>query len=345
MHASVDHLALDEGEITVNKLNEVLGDTSLSLTELLSKVVETITTAVPNIKSRNIMRVICEHAVTGRLEDEALKVADQLSEYDLKDPDTAYVVYSLLLRLSDVCPNAIRRLDSHEWLAHLVDALVSHPVPGRAEQIASQLLCKVCDNRELSLSELEIFNERFVEQLCELIEHTRESEDQNSEYIRTLLTVHDQLAQKYAARAVVSNPVLEVLEKRIDHSKTLTENFILLFNRADDRTQRLKMVSFLDNILQNPPTRNLFYTNDLGVILDVVVRETKNVDADDEMLHQKYIFLIPLLLHLPGADWPPQRKKDVEKLLTGIRDGPFVRQQTRVCANRALNGKTRRDSE
>ncbi|KAJ3150056.1 hypothetical protein HDU86_006780 [Geranomyces michiganensis] len=346
MFTSVDNLALDEGESTVNRVHELLADSTLSLEDLLSAVVATIIAAVPSIKSRNIFRVVCEQAITGRLDDEALRVADLLSAHDLKDPDTAYVVYSLLLQLSEKCPNAVRRLDSHEWLAHLAHALIAQPVPGRTEQIASQLLCKVCDNRELSLSELEIFQHDFLASLCALIEQTRDTVlDEKYSYIRAVVAIHDQFAQKFAARAVVVNPVLQILEERLDNSKTFTENFVLLFNRAEDRGLRVKMVEFLDNVLANPSTRNLFYTNDLGVILDVALRETNNVDADDEMLHQKYIFLLPLLINLPGSSWPAQRRRDVEKLLVEIRDGPFVRPNTRHAAGRALMGRTRKNSE
>ncbi|KAJ3017110.1 hypothetical protein HKX48_003706 [Thoreauomyces humboldtii] len=355
MYNSVDELAIDSGQEGVVKIDELLAE-NLGLDETLQTIVKVVADSVPNIKSRNVMRVLTEHAIRGRLEDEGLAVADRLSTYDVTDPDTAYAVYSLLMRLSDVCPNALRRLDSIEWLANLIQALVSHPVQGRMEQIASQLLYKVCDSRELSLAELGVFTDDLLDRLCSLIEDTREADEQNHDLIRLLLAVHDQFAQKNAARSVLSNPVLQTLERRIDRSKTLSENFILLFNRAEDRTLRLKMIGFLDNLLQNKGTQSLFYTNDLVVILDVVLRETKNVDADDEantnacdfpapQLHQRYIFLLPLLVNHPDASWTPERRREVQKLLEGIRDGPFVRPGTRVCAGKALQGRTRRDSE
>ncbi|KAI8816191.1 uncharacterized protein EV422DRAFT_329958 [Fimicolochytrium jonesii] len=290
------------------------------------------------------MRVISEQAVKGPLDDESVRVVELLSSYDISDPHVGYTVYMLLLRLSDTCPNAFRHLDSHDWLDRLTSEVTSTP-SRRNQQLAAQLLCKICDTRELSIGDLKIFDAPWLEQLAELIEETREFEEQNADLLKLLLTVQYQYALKNTARSVVPNPVLLTIEKRIDHSKTLSENVIFLFNRAEEKLLRLKILRFLDAVLSDPTTSGLFYTNDLGVLLDVVVRETKNVDAEDEDLHQRYIYLLPLLLNHPGAQWTDRNREEVQKLLTGIRDGPFVRSQTRKCAEKALTGKTRRDSE
>ncbi|KND04535.1 uncharacterized protein SPPG_08825 [Spizellomyces punctatus DAOM BR117] len=322
-------------ESLVKRVDRLLEDKDTPFADVVQGVIKCLQPAVPYLSTRNI-QLLCAQVLSGRLEDDPDEVVDLLGNYENSEDDAAYIVYSLLHHLGHAWPNAFRRLDD-EWLARLKTVLLKRSGE-RCHQMAALLMCEICETRELSLSDLETFDASFLNNLAEMIEQTgsAENEEENYTLVRALLAIHDQFAQKNFARSVIPNRVIEVLQKRIDQSKTLSENFIFIFNREEDRKRRIIMARFLEIVLSSTSARNLWYTNDLGIILDVVIRETNNVDAEDEMLHHSYIRLLPLLLRHPNVTWSERRKQEVEKQLVGIRDGPFVKSSTRKCAERAL---------
>jgi hypothetical protein len=92
------------------------------------------------------------------------------------------------------------------------------------------------------------------------------------------------------------NPIISLVVERINATKTLSENLIFMFNRAgmlvdfcdrenllnllvfffpfaEDQSVQMLITKFLYLIFTVPGTRDWFYTNDLGIILDVILRE------------------------------------------------------------------------
>ncbi|TPX67424.1 hypothetical protein SpCBS45565_g03808 [Spizellomyces sp. 'palustris'] len=310
-------------ESLVKRVDRLLEGKDTPFADVVHGVIKCLLPAVPYLSTRNI-QLLCAHVLSGRLEDDPDEVVDLLGKYENsviglqdyvcvsgtaaatrpchclaqqtlpltrtvlcslnKEDDAAYIIYSLLHHLGHAWPNAFRRLDD-EWIARLKTVLLKRSGE-RCHQMAALLMCEICETRELSLSDLETFDVSFLSNLAEMIEQTgsAENEEQNYTLVRALLAIHDQFAQKNFARSVIPNRVIEVLQKRIDQSKTLSENFIFIFNREEDRKRRIIMARFLEVVLSSTSTRNLWYTNDLGIILDVVIRETNNVDADDEMV-------------------------------------------------------------
>lgn len=108
--------------------------------------------------------------------------------------------------------------------------------------------------------------------------------------------------RKNSARAYTTNNIETVLIKRIDKSKTLSENLIFMFNRSsstpseltspisvtslDDpgrgRAEQILLLKFLYKIFNVEELREFFFTNDLKIILDIIIRELLNC-TDDEV--------------------------------------------------------------
>ncbi|KAI9345574.1 hypothetical protein BDR26DRAFT_893294 [Obelidium mucronatum] len=103
------------------------------------------------------------------------------------------------------------------------------------------------------------------------------------------------------------------------------------YNYDNIRVQRL-IIRFLYIVLKTPETSTLFYTNDLKVILDVVLRESRAVAEEQEevcglsstanftklyQLQQGYLNLLPPLLHNPQLQ--NHKLNDVSCLLAELR--------------------------
>ncbi|KAH8292702.1 hypothetical protein KR018_003227 [Drosophila ironensis] len=82
------------------------------------------------------------------------------------------------------------------------------------------------------------------------------------------------------------NVIIEAMQN-LPSAKVFTEKLLLLLNREDDPTRVLKhpnehmntvLRMFID-IFSHPDTAGMFYTNDIKVLIDIVVRQLSDLDA------------------------------------------------------------------
>lgn len=99
-----------------------------------------------------------------------------------------------------------------------------------------------------------------------------------------------------------TNPVISLIVQRINTTKTLSENIVFIFNRAgesygldsralsstyafglcaEDRSVQMLVLKFLYLIFTIPSTFEWFYTNDLNIVLDVIIRELAATGAEE----------------------------------------------------------------
>jgi hypothetical protein len=76
--------------------------------------------------------------------------------------------------------------------------------------------------------------------------------------------------------------VLKALWTHAATHKTFGENLILLLNRESETSLQLLILKLLYLIFTTPTTTEYFYTNDLHVLLDVVLRNLLDLPADDD---------------------------------------------------------------
>ncbi|KAI8841389.1 hypothetical protein BC829DRAFT_13254 [Chytridium lagenaria] len=235
------------------------------------------------------------------------------------DVEHGYVLLSLIYWLGRVSlAHTYRRLAELDGLT-LLKPLVIEYGGKRIHRPAVNLLFEVCQVEEFSLSEL---NETLVVSLLDQIASTKtddESEEELNSLVRLLLAFNHQFVLKNHARIVASNPVITALSSRLHLGKKLGETIILMFNRADNASVQRLLIRFLHLVLTTPETSQFFYTNDLQVILDVILRESRAVAEEDEELQQGYLSILPPLLKI--MQQRPYKHRDVISLLTELRRG------------------------
>lgn len=144
----------------------------------------------------------------------------------------------------------------------------------------------------------------------------------------------------------LTNRVIKILSAEGSKYKTFGENIILLLNREgmrtgakmrksplheaiakylskpDETSLQLLTLKLLYLLFTTRTTYEYFYTNDLRVLVDILIRNLLDLPEDAAALRHTYLrVLYPLLAHTQ-LRYPPQYKRDeIRKLLAVLRRG------------------------
>jgi hypothetical protein len=126
----------------------------------------------------------------------------------------------------------------------------------------------------------------------------------------------------------LTNRVMKVLSVSGTTYMTFGENIILLLNRETETSLQLLILKLLYLLFTTPATYEYFYTNDLRVLLDVIIRNLLDLPNELVSLRHTYLrVLYPLLAHTQLSD-PPHYKRDeiirVLSLLGGSLNAHFA---------------------
>lgn len=156
-----------------------------------------------------------------------------------------------------------------------------------------QLLGEMSRIQRLSWDDLAMVEDSFIIYLFRLIEEL--SDDANDPYhypiIRVLLVLNEQYMCHAVSREPVhdldcvtgprqtlTNRIIKVLSNHGPAYRTFGENLILLLNRESALGPQLLILKLLYLLFTTPPTYEYFYTNDLHVLVDVIVRNLLDLD-------------------------------------------------------------------
>lgn len=235
--------------------------------------------------------------------------------------------------------------------------VVSHiPIEAKLRSLGVRLLYEVCRVQKLSLHDLSVFNDQFLDHLLELVEQTRFMPDETLNYsvIKLIVALNEQFmvaclskSQHPEAKEPESqNRVLTVLMSRLGSSKTLGENMIFMLNRAsrsaEDLCMQLLVLKLLYILFTNKATSEYFYTNDLCVLVDVFLRELVDLDEESESLRHTYLRVMhPLLTKTQMRDVPYKRPQIVLALESLIQNGNIrdINPTTKRLVERCLGGE------
>jgi hypothetical protein len=117
----------------------------------------------------------------------------------------------------------------------------------------------------------------------------------------------------------VTNRVIKALSTHGLSYKTFGENIILLLNRESELSLQLLILKLLFLIFQSSSTAEYFYTNDLHVLIDVMLRNLLDLPYDEpraESLRHTYLRVLHPLLANSQVSRPPHYKcTDILRLL------------------------------
>ncbi|EGO01185.1 hypothetical protein SERLA73DRAFT_105792 [Serpula lacrymans var. lacrymans S7.3] len=236
-------------------------------------------------------------------------------------------------------------------------------IEAKLRSLGVRLLYEVCRVQKLSVQDLSIFSDSFIDTMFELVEKTRYMHDETFNYsvIKLLVALNEQFMVaslttggptpvpqtpiSTARPAEAHNRVLNVLISRLGSSKTFGENMIFMLNRAnrtaEDLCMQLLVLKLLYLLFTTKGTSEYFYTNDLCVLVDVFLRELVDLDEESESLRHTYLRVLhPLLTKTQLRDIPYKRPQIVMALESVIQNADIrdINPTTKRLVERCLSG-------
>jgi hypothetical protein len=115
----------------------------------------------------------------------------------------------------------------------------------------------------------------------------------------------------------LTNRVIKLLSLHGDSYMTFGENIILLLNRETETSLQLLILKLLYLLFTTPATYEYFYTNDLRVLLDVIIRNLLDLPNELVSLRHTYLrVLYPLLAHTQLNEAPHYKRDEIVKVLS-----------------------------
>jgi len=131
-----------------------------------------------------------------------------------------------------------------------------------------------------------------------------------------------------SAPAPLTNRVIKVLSVHGPHFRTFGENIILLLNRETETSLQLLILKLLYLLFTTKATYEYFYTNDLRVLLDVIIRNLLDLPNEVMALRHTYLrVLSPLLAHTQLSQPPHYKREEILKvlrILSGVGNAHFA---------------------
>ncbi|CAK7208821.1 pre-rRNA processing [Sporothrix curviconia] len=206
--------------------------------------------------------------------------------------------------------------------ARLVELIkASHVGDRRLHRLLLELMYEMACIERVRVMDLLAVDDSFVSYLFQIIEDLSDDIDDPYHFpvIRVLLVLNEQYmvaatsaaaADPMSPAAPLTNRVVKILSLNGPLYRTFGENIILLLNRATETALQLLILKLLYLLFTTHTTYEYFYTNDLRVLLDVIIRNLLDLPNESASLRHTYLrVLYPLLAHTQ-LNQPPHYKRD-----------------------------------
>ena len=114
----------------------------------------------------------------------------------------------------------------------------------------------------------------------------------------------------------VTNRLIKMLSLHGPSYRSFGENIILVLNRETETSQQLLILKALYLLFTTKATYEYFYTNDLKVLLDIILRNLMDLPEEKMSLRHTYLrVLYPLLAHTQLSQPPHYKRDEIQKAL------------------------------
>ncbi|KAI9483004.1 MAG: hypothetical protein EXX96DRAFT_556481 [Benjaminiella poitrasii] len=183
--------------------------------------------------------------------------------------------------------------------------------------------------------DLSLIDTSLVNYLLDVVEKTRGDADESFNYdvIRLILVLNEQ----YMMSGLNENLILDVLSQRIGTSDTFSANLIFMLNRSNDLCIQMLILKLLYGIFTTSSLHEYFYTNDLYVLVDIMLRELCDLGDTKEAqtLRDAYLRVFEQLLENTQLRERPYKKQETYKILNCLLN-PGMRQKVNPTTKRLV---------
>ncbi|CAK7266302.1 pre-rRNA processing [Sporothrix epigloea] len=212
--------------------------------------------------------------------------------------------------------------------ARLVELIkVSHVGDRRLHRLLLELMYEMACIERVHMTDLLSVDDSFVSYLFQIVEDLSDDLDDPYHFpvIRVLLVLNEQYmvaatsaaaADPNSSAASLTNRVVKILSLNGPLFRTFGENIILLLNRATETALQLLILKLLYLLFTTHATYEYFYTNDLRVLLDVIIRNLLDLPNESASLRHTYLrVLYPLLAHTQLNQPPHYKRGEILRVL------------------------------
>ncbi|KAJ4348536.1 pre-rRNA processing [Didymosphaeria variabile] len=193
----------------------------------------------------------------------------------------------------------------------------------KLHQMLLDLLYESSRIQRLKWEDFVAIDDSFILYLLGVIEGVSDDHEDPYHYpvIRVLLVLNEQylVASTQQQDGRITNRVIKALSTHGMTYKTFGCNLILLLNRESETSLQLLILKALYLIFGNPQTAEYFYTNDLHVLVDVILRNLIDLPSDspaaNALRHTYLRVLHPILTHSQISKPPHYKRNDIHQIL------------------------------
>lgn len=198
--------------------------------------------------------------------------------------------------------------------------------------IYTGILYRLCITKNLPVSDLHSLTYDLIEYLYfRVCENEDDPEDADDDTLLLLLALNEQ----YAAQSVRENKVVNVLKSNLLKYRAVGGKIVLLANRTSSTPTKVLVCKFLYYIFTTPETLNFIYTNDLKVLVEVLLRELSDLSTEADDLRQMYLRVLHVLLENTTIFEEKFKQSDIVSVLRSSAESSSG--ETRRIAERCLN--------
>ncbi|CAM0139305.1 unnamed protein product [Umbelopsis sp. WA50703] len=245
------------------------------------------------------------------------------------------IIYALLLHagredltvMKVIVQTSVNAQGVNHFLKKLCDE-IEYCVGGtRFTTILLMLTFEMCKVAKLSKQDLGHISPAFIHYLLDIVESMSTDNDELLNYsaMRLILVFNEQFMMQRAMCSIdgeqeSQNQILRVLKSKIGSSKTFSENLIFMLNRADDACVQMLILKLLYLIFTTEGLYEFFYTNDLCVLVDIVLRELCDLgdESDAEALRQTYLRVLNPMLVNTQLHYTPYKHQQIHRILCAM---------------------------
>ncbi|KAL2057809.1 hypothetical protein ABVK25_002193 [Lepraria finkii] len=243
-------------------------------------------------------------------------------------PDTLHLIVAFLLYDGRQNEVTFEMMNEEGVFARLLELILERTDDDAGlHRMLLELLYEMSRIQRLRMEDLILIEDDFIAYMFQIIEQL--SDDVNDPYhypvIRVVLILNEQYMvsahdpspnQSSSPVTQVTNKVIKTLSVHGSSYKTFGENIILLLNRESETSLQLLILKLLYLLFTTPPTYEYFYTNDLHVLLDIILRNLLDLPSSSMPLRHTYLrVLYPLLAHTQLKNPPHYKQNELVRLL------------------------------
>ncbi|KAL8808428.1 MAG: hypothetical protein Q9223_003814, partial [Gallowayella weberi] len=244
-----------------------------------------------------------------------------------ESPDTLHLIVALLLFDGRDNEATFEMMNEEGTFPRIVELIYEKKDDDDGlHRMLLELLYEMSRIQRLRIQDLILIEDDFIRYLFQVTEGL--SDDVNDPYhypiIRVLLILNEQYmvsthdpGPDQPLTTNLANKVIQLLSAHGSAFKTFGENIILLLNRESETSLQLLILKLLYLLFTTPATYEYFYTNDLHVLVDVMIRNLLDLPLSATPLRHTYLrVLYPLLAHTQLKHPPHYKKDELVRLLT-----------------------------